>query len=986
MRTRGKAKKDGLQFRKGEGSLFTQMELMQQSLEQGVPESHYFTQRPETESEESEGEPEEPPTVLEECPRSDESSDDESTASERAARAADFLYSGNQDVLAPIVEGGGAVVVHVKGGFLSKPLDCTGILSRIKREEEEGFTPSPNVLMDRSQTDKEPSAKPNFAKDHSAEAVLEGRRQGEVAKAQAGRTPKVVATTDSRPEMLECLNEENAIDAARAIINREAQESHGKAYGEPTEPIGAFKAPPEKILVPPPNPPKRKIMDNPYTQSKSKRKPTPLQPQPPARVTGQARLYAPKPPPKPAAVPKKGLAKKNAKEPEDQPPPLLDVQTGHLVPIEEPQDDEKEFDISEIADMMNESGYSAFGEVADMVENCDRGGNTKETEARKESLLRRMIDTIAETKENWTVPMLKKVNCRYLQAKGDFTTLDYALYDYLSGEKTIDKRAIMNRIVTLCGIKWKKLRGRKGTVGKDLQPSAHIKNIRNLLAKLRERGIDYKHSEFTDKGEFAGIMATKWHNIRQNVDSSFGTDKEQRRVDEDYIPMLLKAIEDGRLDPMNNAEHLIWLIIFCLGYYCCFRGGKDHIQLQQDEVTFGVFDDSFGPEWTGKPCVIVTISESKATRLSVTCPRIKKGQRNTFYIPQEAPLVAKKGWIPYTWFLKYKSHQHPKARRFYCQMIQSEKTRAEVNAQLQQEDIEFNRLNPYNPRMIQNYDVRYHPGQEGKGNYNLGANSISGNLKSLAKFIGIKDFELATGQAMRALALGECARANLNQNDAANFARQANVSVQGEYVGAANKQRIGNQLNAISIASVAERKDQRMGIKKKKDSITKREADVEVEDEPPAKRLASEVNMETEMYKLKAEKLELELKLLKAEQNQNHHQMSAPVHVPSSVSQGQQFWNPVPNFQSPMMQQPMMQQPMFGFGMYQPPQFPMGYNQMPMMPTMMQPQDPRVFQGYNAPNVNGQMYGGGNGMQGWNGQRAGPMDDSRRNSTGSDHN
>ena len=607
------------------------------------------------------------------------------------------------------------------------------------------------------------------------------------------------------------------------------------------------------------------------------------------------------------------------------------------------EDDEiSEFDMKDIADMMNEEGLGAFGDDADLVANCDRGANTKKRDARLKSLLARMIKLLIECNQEWTKPLLLKVNCRYLQAKGDFISKDYKLFDLLAGVKTVEKRAVMNRIILLCGVKWKKLSGRKGTKGKHYQPVSLCKNIRDLLCKLRERGIDYNIKEFKDKGEFCGVMADQWHIIKQTIDPKLGTGIETRRVPADYILLLVAAIESKKIDPFNNHRDLWGVVAFCIGFYCCFRGGKDQCLLLQEEIKFSIFNSTHGPLLCGEENVHVSISESKATRLSVHNPTIKPNQRKDFFVPQESGL-APRGWRPVEWFKFMKARSHPDAKKWYCAYIRSSNTRKKVSQAMKQRDIEYNAQNPRTPRTIKEYDIWFQPGVFGHTNYNLGADSISKILKELGEKIGIPDFDKATGQSIRALSLSECARGNLNQNDAANLARQSNVSVQQVYVDAATEGRIGNQLQAICVNSVLERNDIRMNPGRAPTEPVlpaKRPAEEvvveQVAEQPTVNREVVAPNnvAENQVLKLQIENLQLKLALAEEKLKNQTAPPQAPAAQAPYVPQYQA--PPPPQYQAPPPPQyhhapaPYWPQPPAPYGhQYQqmplPPPVPYGY-------------------------------------------------------------
>jgi hypothetical protein len=272
--------------------------------------------------------------------------------------------------------------------------------------------------------------------------------------------------------------------------------------------------------------------------------------------------------------------------------------------------------------------------------------------------------------------------------------------------------------------------------------------IKDLLCKLRERNIDFKHTEFSDVGEFSGVIATLWQG-RQKVDA-YGMEA-KKRVDPKYMRLLTEAIQNKTFEPLTKPKHMMYALIFCNAYYAAFRGGQDHYNLNQDDITEEVFDSDHGDEWEGLPFINVRITASKATRLSVSHPSVKKNTRTHLIIPTEKDIP---GWDPPTIFKKYKSMVHPDAKKFYCRYIESSTTRAKYNQDLKQRDIDWNRANPSNPRVIKDYDVHFFPSGLGVTNHNIGSTTITKYCKELAQLIGIEDFDACTGHALRALNVG----------------------------------------------------------------------------------------------------------------------------------------------------------------------------------------------------------------------------------------
>jgi len=726
------------------------MELMQQGLEQGVPESHYFTQRPETESEESEGEPEEPPTQIVECPLSDEESsdDDDSTESERHARAADFLYAANQDTLEPIVEGGGAAVLHVRKGFLSKPLDCSGVLSRIKREEEDGFTPSPNALIDRSQTDNESSVKPNFAKDHRAEAVLEGRRQGEVVKEHAAKNSKITMSKYSQ-EICDELNLSNAQEEAAGLINRQAQLSHGAAYGEPTEPKENFQVPPSNVFVPA-NPPVRKIMENPYTKPLPKKRSASA---PPPKNSNKKRVLP--------------------KEQEHTNPALPvrfvvhDTDSGEVVdsvPVLPDDDDEVAKYLAEKFSSKGISELKLSEEQRALINDCNRGSISAESIRSKARLKKRVEETIRQHGSEDMVRLLigKKVPVKYNGMRVGEEFLDYPMYNILHGEKTPQKKTILNKVLTLCAVTWKNEAGPVNKRGAPHEPVTFEKYMKDVFSQYRDMGIRYEFKkDFNEKGEFHGVLIDLWNKWKKDHDK-FATGDQQAHIDSGAHEMLLEKIQDGSFD-LDDPEHLLWAVMYIFGRYCAFRGVDDHLKRKVSDLRKGVYSENDGPDLAGREWRGVQVERSKTMLLKLGKTKLPKNQEIvlSFIAEPESP------FNPVEVVDKYVSHLHPLSDLLYAYPLDSPMDRAQALKDAKMDVMEHNAkcTREEDKIEIKDWDIWYKrtkqvgkvPSKDKKRMVkapgNIGKNAIPAIFKKIAKLIGVKDFEKCTGHAYRALAI-----------------------------------------------------------------------------------------------------------------------------------------------------------------------------------------------------------------------------------------
>ena len=533
--------------------------------------------------------------------------------------------------------------------------------------------------------------------------------------------------------------------------------------------------------------------------------------------------------------------------------------------------------IEEIVHNMNQS-FEEFGDDHEVIANCNRGGNTKKTEDRKVAVLKRMLDTMKEVKKPWVHSLLELVNCQYLQAKGDYISKDYALFDMLAGEKTLAKCALMNRILTLCFFKWKNAKN-TGEETKSLQPSSFLKMIRTLLVKLRERNINFSHLEFNEIGEFSGVVASVWQN-RQKEDSSYGCPK-KKRVDHQFVRLLVEAIKKKTFQPMTNLKHMLFAVMFCNGYYCAFRGGEDHWGLKMEDVTEDVFSVEHGEEWEGLPFIRVNISASKATKLSLKYHSVKTNQRTSLIVPTELNVD---GWNPPDIYKRYMSYCHPYAKTFYCKPIGSESMRYKVNMELKERDIEWNKKNPWNPRIPKDYDIRFFPSGNGVTNHNLGAKSLTNFCKDLGKLIGIKDFDSCTGHALRVLNCTNAQEGGLNCNDIANMACQSNIHVQKEYIHGMTATRERNQLNAITVGNVCARTSSGSKLLKNPPvtmavPILPFKRNAEEQDNYETNQLECDENESKESLRWKIKYLEMELKLEKAKNLQSFHSSNGPWNI-----------------------------------------------------------------------------------------------------------
>ena len=141
---------------------------------------------------------------------------------------------------------------------------------------------------------------------------------------------------------------------------------------------------------------------------------------------------------------------------------------------------------------------------------------------------------------------------------------------------------------------------------------------------------------------------------------------------------------------------------------------------------------------------------------------------------------------PVPWRRVYLAHQHPDSVNFYCKVIETSQERIDINEELKQRDILWNRVNPSLPqRVIKDYDVWYHmsnpdqkkPAAPG----NIGHNQVPKNCKELSRLVGCSLPEKASGHAFRCLCITVLIGKGVNPIDIARHTRQKSVQSQMPY-------------------------------------------------------------------------------------------------------------------------------------------------------------------------------------------------------------
>ncbi|CAB9524309.1 unknown protein [Seminavis robusta] len=383
-----------------------------------------------------------------------------------------------------------------------------------------------------------------------------------------------------------------------------------------------------------------------------------------------------------------------------------------------------------VLQLADEHGFDGLSEEKQkLVKTTKRGKNTKETESRKASNEKRFFEELKNHGGKAFAPLLEKVPVKYNGMSTDEAALDYQFFNVLGFSRDKKAHAILNKACIVVALNLNKKKGRNNTAGQPFQPNSLEQFFRNAFLMLKQKGI-------------------------LKVDPKFATNTEKRRIKENVLALVCKAVREGVIK-ITNRYDVFEAVHFNGGLFLCFRGKQDHKNTRKENLR-GVYDDDLededdgnkrlgGIQWRG-----FFIPFSKTNQL---------GFGNTS-LPQESERIRTMRahphleYDPVEWHDTYVAHMHPDAVGFYAYPYTETESKIE-NARLKQRDIDWNKGHPANPRPIIDYDVWYRPSNPNisKHEGNLGHNQHCPIIQKFCTRIGVQDAEkVASGHALRAKA------------------------------------------------------------------------------------------------------------------------------------------------------------------------------------------------------------------------------------------
>jgi len=395
--------------------------------------------------------------------------------------------------------------------------------------------------------------------------------------------------------------------------------------------------------------------------------------------------------------------------------------------------------------------------------NSKRGKNQKSYQDSQESVGRRFFDTLELYGGNVLKPLLRKVTLDFGQGPVE----DYAFYKLLQGDKSPKKHKLLAYAMMLPAMKWTCLSGKRK--GEPLEPNSFDKTIQKLFYTFQRKGIKYHYKQdFNEPGGFHGLVIDRWNSIRQQ-DPKFGTHRNKSVIVNNYLDLIIKALKEGTLQPHNNPEHLLMLVIFINGYYVGLRGSQEHVQLMLgDIVRDAQYTLEHGPELAGLHYCGVQVPFHKMKQLKLGSTTMSSDQEQVFTIAEDPNNDV---FCPWKIYQLYLSRCHPNATKFYAK--------------------------PFTPKQREDWkaehgtDVWYMAASPGCSNYNLGHVKLASYHKRLAQMCGVDNWEKVTGHALRTLIINTMKLAGSNPMEIANAVRQKSLNAQMTY----NRNMVGSEAN-----------------------------------------------------------------------------------------------------------------------------------------------------------------------------------------------
>jgi hypothetical protein len=148
-------------------------------------------------------------------------------------------------------------------------------------------------------------------------------------------------------------------------------------------------------------------------------------------------------------------------------------------------------------------------------------------------------------------------------------TYDFQFYRLFQGEKTTNKRNVMDNIFA----HWSELFYHR-LDGKPYQPSGFMVSLHSLFGELARRGVKYSLAkDFNYRGGFMKNLEARWNSHKLD-DDTFAGRPTKVKMPENYARDIRDAVKDGLLNPEEDVEDCQLLFACACGTMLGFRGNQ----------------------------------------------------------------------------------------------------------------------------------------------------------------------------------------------------------------------------------------------------------------------------------------------------------------------------------------------------------------------------------------------------------------------------
>jgi len=171
--------------------------------------------------------------------------------------------------------------------------------------------------------------------------------------------------------------------------------------------------------------------------------------------------------------------------------------------------------------------------------------------------------------------------CQLMLYDNDSFKQERIFYIKLRGERSEEKRFILNKCLIKKALKWRNPKPGKKTFRKQYQPSTWDTLLKYLFSIFRCKNIVYNYAtDFNGEGKFHGVLATMWAKEMEE-DPEFTTGVNTATCDMNADFKLREQYRNGSFNPFTDAitkeafDDRLKYAVYCLGCYFLRHGCKE---------------------------------------------------------------------------------------------------------------------------------------------------------------------------------------------------------------------------------------------------------------------------------------------------------------------------------------------------------------------------------------------------------------------------